>query len=261
MAIIDFHNHLMPAVDDGAPSPDDTRSAVRALQAAGVAGAVATPHFAASLTMDASAFAARMADLDRGWVTLESVAQEEDFQVWRGAEVALDVPAPALGDARLRLAGTRFVLVEFAYMTVPPNSAAVLGDIRAAGWIPILAHPERYGRLLRQPGLAAGWREAGAYLQVNGASLLGRYGDEPRQVAFDLLAAGRADYLCSDYHARGLPRTAEYRAAVEQSGGSDQATLLLELNPARMLQDELPLPVPPLAIRSPLWQRLRQWLR
>jgi protein-tyrosine phosphatase len=67
--------------------------------------------------------------------------------VHRGAEVALDTPDPDLSDDRVRLAGTRFVLVEFAYMTVPPNAGSVLRRIRDAGWVPVLAHPERYTRL------------------------------------------------------------------------------------------------------------------
>jgi len=261
MAIIDFHNHLMPAVDDGARNLDDTRAALRAFRAAGVTGAIATPHFAGSLTLEPNNLAGRMAELDRGWQQLQQCAGQEQFQVWRGAEVALDVPSPDLGDERLRLAGTHFVLIEFAYMAVPLNSAEILAGIRADGWIPVLAHPERYVRMVQQPALPARWRAAGALLQLNGASLLGRYGAEPRIVARRLLAAGHADFVCSDYHARGSPRTADYRALLAEQGGQEQAELLLEVNPARLLRNEAPLPVPPLAQRPAVWQRVRNWFR
>jgi protein-tyrosine phosphatase len=261
MSIVDFHNHLMPGVDDGARTLQDTRRALRAFSAAGITGAVATPHVNASLVHDQVAFAARLAQLDGAWSELQSCAAEEGVAVWRGAEVALDVPGPEFGDERLRLAGTRFVLVEFAYMTVPPNSARLLASIRTAGWIPVLAHPERYARMRQRPVLAATWREAGAYLQVNGGSLLGRYGPDARRVAQELLAAGMADYLCSDYHARGEVGMPEYRYAVEARGGAEQAALLLEANPQRMLRDELPIAVPPLAAPASIWRRVRRFFR
>jgi len=259
MPIIDFHNHLMPGVDDGARSPQDSRRGLRAFRAAGITGAVATPHVNVSLAHDPVAFAGRMADLDRAWAELQVCAAEEGAEVWRGAEVALDVPGPDLSDPRMRLAGTRLVLVEFAYMTVPPNSARLLSGIRSAGWIPILAHPERYARMRQRPGLAAAWREAGACLQVNGGSLLGRYGHDARDLAWELLAAGLADYICSDYHCRGPLGTPEYRTALEARGGAEQATLLLEVNPQRMLQDEPPLPVPPLVRPPGIWRRVRRF--
>jgi protein-tyrosine phosphatase len=260
MAIIDFHNHLMPGVDDGARDPEGTRAGMRAFRTAGVAGAIATPHFAGSLTLDAAQFAARMAELDAGWRALRECAAAEEFRVWRGAEVALDIPSPELGDERLRLAGTRFVLIEFAFMAVPVNSADILAGIRERGWVPVLAHPERYLRMLHLRELPARWRAAGALLQVNGASLLGRYGPEARQVARRLLAAGEADYVCSDYHVRGEPRTAEYRAAIARHG-PEQAELLLEVNPGRLLQEQLPLPDPPLPQHSAAWRRFREWFR
>lgn len=256
--MIDFHNHLMPGVDDGARSAEDTRRALRAFQAAGFSGAIATPHVNVSLTHDPAAFAARMAELDASFAALQACAASVGMSVWRGAEVALDVPGPDLSDVRLRLAGTRFVLVEFAYMTVPPNSGRLLAGIRAAGWYPILAHPERYARVRQRPGLPAAWRAAGAFLQLNGASLLGRYGSDARWVAYDLLASGHADFICSDYHARGPIGAAEYRNALETRGGADQAELLLAVNPQRMLQDEAPLPVPPLVRPAGLWGRMRR---
>jgi protein-tyrosine phosphatase len=261
MSIVDFHNHLMPGVDDGARTLPDTRRGLRAFRAAGITGAVATPHVNASLAHDPPAFALRLAELDRAWSALQSSAAEEGVGVWRGAEVALDVPGPDLGDDRLRLAGTRFVLVEFAYMTVPPNSGRLLAGIRTAGWVPVLAHPERYARVRQRPGLPAAWRDAGALLQVNGGSLLGRYGGEARHVACDLLAAGLADFLCSDYHTRGPVGLPEYRVALETHGGAEQAALLLETNPQRMLRDELPLAVPPLARPASIWQRMSQLFR
>lgn len=209
--ITDFHNHVMPGVDDGAQSVEESAAALRAFAAEGVGRVIATPHVDASLGARPQALRRRMDELDGGWERLQQAAAGTGIEVLRGAEVALDVPEPDVSDPRLRLAGTDFVLVEFAYMSVPPNSAVVLARIRQGGHIPVLAHPERYGALGSNPDLAQEWRDAGAFLQVNGASLLGRYGAEAKQSAELLLARGMADYVCSDYHTRTGPWVARYR--------------------------------------------------
>jgi protein-tyrosine phosphatase len=254
---VDFHNHLMPGVDDGARTLPDTRGP-RSARGRGSRSRLRRRTNASLLAHDQPAFALRLAELDR----VVGTAIERGGgrrQVWRGAEVALDVPGPDLSDERLRLAGTRFVLVEFAYMTVPPNSGRLLAGICADGWIPVLAHPERYARVRQRPGLPAAWREAGALLQVNGGSLLDRYGGEARQVACDLLAAGLADFPCSDYHARSGGSAGIPRCTRESRWGAGSTAL--QTNPQRMLRDELPLAVPPLARPASIWRRMSQLFR
>ena len=103
--------------------------------------------------------------------------------------------------------------------------------------------------------------QAGAYLQVNGGSLIGRYGPDARAVAHRMLTDGLADYISSDYHARGLVGTPDYRHVIEVRGGQEQASLLLEVNPQRMLHEELPLPIPPLPKPGGLWRRMRRLFR
>ena len=261
-AVVDFHNHVMPGVDDGAPDEATTRSALAALQADGVRVLIATPHVDASIAARAERLAERMAELDAGWSALGRVASEfAGLDVRRGAEVKLDTPEPHLSDDRFRLAGGRFVLVEFPYFTIPPLSTRVIAHIRTRGWIPIVAHPERYGGLVDALELVEEWRAAGAYLQGNGPSLTGRYGDEARAAAFALLENGWLDYLSSDFHARARPGVAGYRRALIDLGGDEQATLLTETNPARLLRDELPLPVPRLSTRRTLWDRITSSFR
>jgi protein-tyrosine phosphatase len=122
--------------------------------------------------------------------------------------------------------------------------------------MPILAHPERY-RGITDIGMVGEWRQAGALLQVNGGSLLGRYGPAARQLAFQLLENGWVDFLCSDYHARGEPLVATYEKLLVESGGEEQAHALMRTNPARMLNGEAPLPVLPFRPRRPsVWQRV-----
>lgn len=256
MAIVDFHNHLMPGVDDGAQTVEETTEALEAFRADGVGLVVATPHVDASLTLQPAALSDRMAELDRAYVDLQACARElGSIAVNRGVELLLDVPEPNLEDERVRLGGGKFFLTEFPFMTVPPESARVIRGICNSGYTPIIAHPERYQNLY-DIELAAQWKNAGALLQVNGGSLLGRYGPEARRIGMELLERGWVDFLCSDYHARGTPMVAQYRDLLESMDAAEQVHTLMETNPNRMMQGQAPIPVAGIRSRHNLWTRM-----
>lgn len=256
--MIDFHNHVIPGVDDGAVDAAESRVALETFREQGVRAVIATPHVDGSLTTDPYRLAVRLAELDRGWSLLQATAAEvPGVEVHRGAEVMLDRPELDLSDRRLRLAGTRVVLIEFPFMTVPPNAEQCLFAIRMQGYTPMLAHPERYTNAADDLNDARGWVRVGARLQVNAGSLVGRYGPRPQALAWRLLQAGIAEYVASDFHARGTLHLLAARAEIERRDGAEQADLLMNVNPERLLAGEDPLPVPPLpGRRRSLWRRL-----
>lgn len=262
----DFHNHLMPGVDDGAQDPADSAAALGRFRAEGASQIVTTPHFMGSLTMDPERRAVRLAELDAGWEALRAVVAADGekmgtaLRVERGAEVMLDVPDPDLSDERVRLAGGPFVLVEFPALRLPPvNAELALSEMCARGWTPVVAHPERYRNL--DPTLVelVRFRRAGAFLQMNAGSLFGDYGKTAAGHARRMLLAGEADFVGSDYHARGEPGTLRFVRAMGDAGFSEQAELLTVINPARLLAGEPPLRVPPIQTRHEsrsVWERL-----
>jgi len=261
--LVDFHNHLMPGVDDGATDDAEARTGLDALWAQGIRMLVATPHVDGSLTRQTQQLEHRLAELDEGWRRLQAAAAERypELVLKRGAEVMLDTPDPDVSESRLRLAGGKYVLVEYPFMMVPPQSARVLDHILAAGQVPIIAHPERYANLTADSTLPQEWREHGALLQVNAGSITGRYGPHARNNVLALLQRGFADFLCSDYHARGVPATSSAYAALSDLDGREHADLLMSVNPRRMLDGDVPIPVPPLPIERSLTARVRRWFR
>ena len=246
--VVDLHTHLMPAVDDGARDAEAASRAAEKLADAGVAVVAATPHVDAGDLGRDGARRDRLAELDRGWEELRRAAGEE-LEVVRGAEVRLDAPSPDLSDPRLRLAGGRAVLVEFAALRLPPDGEAQIAEVAEAGWLPVLAHPERYRGIAARPEEAVAWREAGAALQVSCGSLAGQYGRQAREAAWRLLEEGTAALLATDWHARGpIPLEGALQALRERDAG-EQARLLLTENPRRILEGERPVPVPPVSRR------------
>ncbi|MFI5232625.1 MAG: CpsB/CapC family capsule biosynthesis tyrosine phosphatase [Gemmatimonadales bacterium] len=265
-AITDFHSHLMPGVDDGAQSPAESAAALARFRAEGAEQIITTPHFMGSLTLDAARGELRLAELDAGWELLRAVVDAQSPQlrhalrVERGVELMLDVPDPDLTDDRLRLAGGPFALVEYPMLRVPPvNAESALLGLRTRGWIPVVAHPERYRNL--DPTLVelVRFRRAGAFLQMNAGSLFGDYGKTAAGLARRILLAGEADYVASDYHAHGEPGIQRFVGAMVEAGFDEQAELLTSINPARLLAGEMPVRVPALQARKEsrsIWERL-----
>ena len=261
----DFHSHLVPAVDDGAKDLADSLEGVNRMVGQGIEKIITTPHFDASLTLDPPAFEARMEEMDDGWklashgVTLDF----PDIDFRRGFEIKLDVPDPDLSDDRLRLGGTGFCLVEWPRMQVPPRSSRVIERIQSMGLRPVIAHPERYFGVDRGLLVIGGWKRAGALLQVNYGSLVGRYGPHTRAVAMRLLTLGWVDYLCTDFHGREHLKLykAEGCLALEEMGGEEQLELLGSINTLRLFDDEPPLAAPPLPVDRGFWGRVREIFR
>ena len=260
--MIDIHNHLIPGVDDGAGDLASSRDALGRMHEQGVLGVVTTPHLQGSITQNPSQLAEFFERVDPAWANLQSLRSEQfpELNLERGVEIMLDAPTLDLSDDRLRLAGSRFVLVEFPHMVVPPNSAPALFDLKMRGWSPIVAHPERYSSLDDRLEIISEWRRVGALLQVNCGSLVGRYGTKAKITAWRLLRRGWVDYLSSDYHGRGRFSNSEAWAILREKGGVEQAELLLSTNAGLLLRDAVPEAVPPLLERRPtIWRRM--WSR
>lgn len=256
--MLDFHNHLIPGVDDGAATIDESRAGLEAMIAAGVTEIIATPHITASLA--ASPILRRYeAQVSEAWDRLQSLVSREfpAIPIHRGFEVMLDVPHPRLDDPLLRLAGTSFALVEFPFMNIPPNSAIALHELVDAGLIPIIAHPERYSNMEGNLGLIEEWRHAGAYLQVNAGSLVGTYGARARVLSWMMLEEGDADFVCSDYHCRGRCSVGAARDALIERGLEAQLATLTA-NAHGIVLGERPRPVAPFVSEAaaPRWKRI-----
>lgn len=259
LSIADIHNHLVPGVDDGARDEVEAAAALGKLVAGGVGLVLTTPHVDASILERAARFPRFHEAIERAWQGVVERARDQELAVelFLGREIKLDTARPEVDDPRLRLNAGRFVLVEFPRLRVPPGSEDVLHYMGGRGWIPVVAHVERYGygeardiRLLEQ------WRAAGAVLQVNAPSLVGRYGPAARELGWELLERGWVDLLASDYHARGETWLDEARSALDKRGAGEQARLLLDVNPRRVVADATLEAVPPLPPRAGRWKRL-----
>ena len=247
--IVDLHSHVLPGVDDGASDVAEAVTAVEALFSEGVTTVVATPHLSASLEEQAGVLESRLEYIDRAHAELQTALTTAGYRgvVHRGAEIKLNSPNPDLSDPRLRIAATRFVLVEFPGFRIPPFAGNQFASLVENGWWPVLAHAERHAGIEDALPELHEWKRAGVCIQINAGSFLGQYGERAQLAVASLLSLGVVDYLASDYHARGeIGVVAALEVLREHPNGEEISALLAVTNPRRLLDEEHPLAVPAL---------------
>lgn len=249
--MIDLHSHLLPGVDDGSRTVEQSVGVLRQMAERGITDVCLTPHLRAAETAHGpprrhnEAFAA-----------LEAQVPPLP-RLHRGAEVMLDRPLPtgAEGIRRVSLRGSRYLLVEFPRLVAADAVSNALTRVRDAGFTAVLAHPERYGCCSVEA--VAFWRTLGSRMQVDATTL---HSPQARgQRARQLVAAGLADILAGDNHGddRTIAAGADFLRAQE---GLEQAELLTVHNPGAILRDEPLVEVPALVIRRTWMQRIRHML-
>lgn len=257
--MIDIHSHLLPGLDDGARSWEETIEMARIAWRDGVRVMAATPHMMwdgryANRTPAVLERAAEAAErLKKAGVPLDLVP---------GGEIYLTLESAAALEAGDFLTyGNRgnYALVELPSTEVPPYAEQVFFDCQLLGIRLVLAHPERNPSVMSDLDRVVSWIERGLLLQVNARSLLGESGPHVRRAAELLLERRLVHFVASDAHStsRRVPGLSEARGRIEALAGKAMADALVHENPRRLLQGEdieVWEPAPPKT--RGLWQRL-----
>jgi protein-tyrosine phosphatase len=197
----ELHFHLLPDVDDGPADLDEAVELARLAVADGTSLVTVTPHvrdlLGAAILGEVGARVHEVAAaLGRAGVPLELRAGAElahdDVALLRDRELDAIAQGPP---------GARWVLLEAPLFGGDLDGfLAATAEVRARGFGTLIGHPERCGVFMRSDGALAAERRAGARLQVNGSSLIGRHGTEARAWGIELLRTRRADVIASDAH-------------------------------------------------------------
>ncbi len=249
--VIDLHSHLLPGLDDGARDLSETVAIARSMAEDGVRAVAATPH----VRYDWPTTPEEMEDALAA--TQKAIrAAEVELEVLPGAEIALE-ELGRLNEAvlaRFGLAGNpRLLLLEFPYWGWPLSLAQTVRELRAAGVVSVLAHPERNPDVQGEPERLRDLVEAGAIVQLTAASVDGRLGKRPAHCSRALLAHGLAHLVASDAHAPTL-REAGLSGAVRALGDDALGRWLTEDVPSALIAGT-PLPQRPVPAKSRLFRR------
>jgi protein-tyrosine phosphatase len=252
--VIDLHCHVLPGIDDGPATIEDSVVLARAALAAGIETLVATPHVNSRTPNDADTIAAVLA------ILRERLAREQvEVEVLPGAEIALSqlVELDSEQLSRLGLGGGRWLLVEPPFALVAPALEGMVMELRRKRRPVVLAHPERCPALQRDRGVVPRLADAGVLMSITAGSLVGRFGGEVRRYALELAHQGLIHNVTSDAHDT-VKRPPGLADELDQAGLEPLAEWLTQLVPAAILADE-PIPPQPVVERARASRGPRAW--
>ena len=243
--MIDLHSHILPGMDDGAYNLEESLRMADLAVRSGVTAMVATPHCAGDRTEEVrESLAYLRAGLRSAGIPRKVYGGMEIFGSPHTAEM--------LRRGRLlTLAGSRYPLIEFDFESDGERETEVLQSVVQAGFVPLVAHPERYRYVRENPELVNLWKRMGCLFQVNRGSLLGRFGPGARAMAMELTGRGFATVVASESHSSTMrtPWMGDIWEQLSRRFSPDAAAWLLRDNPRRNLNSEQ---IPP---AEPEWFR------
>ena len=261
--MIDLHSHILPGVDDGAPDLAASLAMARMAVADGIKVMACTPHFMPGM------YDNEAPDIRRRVTDLKQRLGEADIDlalvVGSDAHIRPDFLA-CLRDGRiLCLNDSRYVLFEPPHDIAPQRLEDLLFNIVAAGYVPLLTHPERLKWIENHFAIFERLVNIGVWMQITAGSLTGRFGSRPQYWAEKMLASGLVRIIASDAHNTSSrpPILSDAFAIAEAEVGLDEAKNLVLIRPVSILDNEPADRSPPILIAQTLvsapparWRRL-----
>lgn len=236
--MIDLHSHILPGIDDGAKTIEESLAMARIAVANGTTVIAATPHVIEGRWLPE-------------WNTIVSLCKELGTELKRenialtiipGAEVALNMDILDLikGPGPYCLNSGKYILVELPATHIPQYTDEFFFTLQARGINPILAHPERHPEISRNPDLIVNWVNKGVLMQMNGPSLVGKMGERAMKTAEVLLNSNLIHFVGSDTHSprSRTPRLTDAEEKAITLVGKEIAQQIFYTNPLKIINSE-----------------------
>lgn len=232
--MIDLHSHILPGLDDGASNIMESVAMAKIAVDCGIRGMAVTPHCSND----------RRNDIRTGLMLLRDVLQEANIPLilYPGMEIKGSTnTADMLSNGQLiTINGSRYPLIEFDFKSTGEIETNILNDVILAGFTPIVAHPERYTYVQKEPELLNLWKQMGCGFQINRGSFLGHFGEAAKQLAHEMAGRGFATIVASDAHSdqHRIPWLKDAKLLLAKQFDPIAAQYLLRYNPLRILRNE-----------------------
>ncbi len=237
--MIDIHTHILPGIDDGSETMEDSLAMAEMAIRSGVDTLIVTPHCNVEGVFDNY--------YDDAYIqcfrSFEQAVREQHLPltIVPGMEVYASENVPELlkQEKLITLNHSRYLLIEFNFYEDLDFIEYMLNEILEVGYCPIIAHPERYHLVQKYSEIACRWLDLGAFLQADKGSIMGSFGYRSRETAFYLLDHNLVSFIASDAHSP-YRRTAEMTEVyhfIRKAYGAEYAHILLDENPRRVLKD------------------------
>ncbi|MDD5603935.1 MAG: phosphoesterase [Eubacteriales bacterium] len=239
--MIDIHCHLIHGVDDGPPTLRESLRMTEEAAKAGTKVIIATPHIKGT-DFDFDYIFEHLYDLAKAAGEKRRESQAEVPEIKLGSEVAIN---PILCDqvkkyGALRLADTRYVLVELPFDIIPTFTRDVLYKLRLKDYIPVIAHPERNRQILKTASFYVELIDSGCLMQLDAASILGKNGRAVKSFCKKVIKANMVHFVATDAHSSKsyVQLAVKSRRRVESWAGRDFAEIVFVTNGQKLLRNE-----------------------
>jgi len=247
--LIDIHSHVLPKIDDGPQSWEETMAMLHQALEDGISEIAITHHILSNLGYE------KEKEIIEKFKELKERIKKEKLKlkIHLGAEIYAQADMELHHKISTYDNNKKYFLVEFPMQGVPKFAMERFFEIIMDGMVPIIAHPERNAGVIRNPTRALEFVQRGALLQMNGGSIVGRHGSPVRDTAMILLNSNLIHFCGSDAH-NTSSRPMKLRDAlfaVAEGWGEERARALFKTNPQKALTGEAitapePLPIQPL---------------
>lgn len=234
--IIDIHCHITPAVDDGAQTKMQVREMLKKEYADGVRGILLTPHYRKGMFESDTDLVRKRA----AYVKYEVQQLGLDMQIFLGREYHAnkDMVSELRQNPYFRINGGRYVLVEFSSMHSYEKIRNWLYQIITAGFVPIVAHVERYPDVMKDMRNVEDLIALGSLIQISTSAVLGEHGYRLKQYTKKMLQEHLVHFVASDAHDMDerRPNMKECYDYISKKFGNRYAGELFKENPKKILQ-------------------------
>ncbi len=233
--MIDIHNHVLYGVDDGPETIEESVQILQDAKAQGIHTIICTPHYRYGM------FPYPEESIAEHFLKLREASKAMGIRLELGCEYHVNSSmAEYFNEGRCcPLAGSRYLLAEYSFETEYSYIRESCTELLRNGYIPVIAHMERYRCFQKKPYLTSELSEFGVLLQVNADSVLGMDTRAVKKLCHILLKEECVDIIASDCHnnRERRCRMQECREYVSEKYGGDYAKLLFEDNPGIILKD------------------------
>ncbi|MFR2571390.1 MAG: tyrosine-protein phosphatase [Clostridia bacterium] len=236
--MIDFHSHILPNIDDGSRSIEETFNLIKEAEKAGFEAIISTSHYMENY------YETDVPEREV-WVKaiLENLKTKNiNTNLYLGNEIYFSDNIIELLEKRKAstINDTSYVLFELPLNAEPMNLYDIIYDMLQYKLVPILAHPERYSFVQKDPELIYDLIEKGVLIQSNYGSIIGQYGEKAQMIVKRFLESNMVHFLGSDVHRPNTiyPQIPKILNIISDIIGEDKLEELTTINPQLVLNNK-----------------------
>ncbi len=236
--MIDFHTHILPNIDDGSRSIEETFNLIKEAKSVGFEAIISTSHYIEEYYETNTP--EREVWINAIYENLQ--AKNIDINLYLGNEIYLSENIIKLleeGKAST-INDTSYVLFEMPLNAEPMNLYDIIYEMMQYKLVPILAHPERYSFVQKEPELIYDLIEKGVLMQANFGSILGIYGEKAQIIVKKFFESNMIHFLGTDVHRQNsiYPKVPEALAQITKIIGVQKVDELTKINPRLVLHNK-----------------------